>query len=169
MLQSAAKYFRLTSIGQSKAHFDWLILTIKYNFWLDIHSPLPFCFLWNSSLSCKNFPHATKIETLMNLAKNIVKFFVRKFLTLLKESWQPAIKWSLEGQKRPRRPVKTHFFSRKPLQRFARSSYWVPGGGGGGAAYERGGDTRRKFWIKPIKETDPGVAQAFFDPWKRPC
>ena len=29
---------------------------------------------------------------------------------------------------------------------------------------ERGGDTRRKFWIKPLKETDPGVAQAFFDP-----
>lgn len=165
MLQSAAKYFRLTSIGQSKAHFDWLILTIKYNFWLDIHSPLPFCFLWNSSLSCKNFSNATKIETLMNLAKNIVKFFVRKFLTLLKESWQPAIKWSLEGQKRPRRPVKTHFFSRKLLQRFARSSYWVPGGEVGGAsAYERGGDTCRKFWIQPIKETDPGVAQAFFDP-----
>ena len=27
-------------------------------------------------------------------------------------------------------------------------------------AYERGG----KFWIKPLKETDLGVAQAFFDP-----
>ena len=23
---------------------------------------------------------------------------------------------------------------------------------------------RRKFWIKPLKETDLGVAQAFFDP-----
>ena len=39
-----------------------------------------------------------------------------------------------------------------------------PGGGGGDSAYERGGDTRRKFWIKPLKETDLGVAQAFFDP-----
>ena len=31
-------------------------------------------------------------------------------------------------------------------------------------AYERGGDARRKFWIKPLKETDLGGAQAFFDP-----
>ena len=35
---------------------------------------------------------------------------------------------------------------------------------GGVSAYERGGDARRKFWIKPQKETDLGVAQAFFDP-----
>ena len=39
-----------------------------------------------------------------------------------------------------------------------------PPGGGGDSAYERGGDARRKFWIKPLKETDLGVAQAFFDP-----
>ena len=32
------------------------------------------------------------------------------------------------------------------------------------SAYERGGDARQKFWIKPLKETDLGVAQAFFDP-----
>ena len=37
-------------------------------------------------------------------------------------------------------------------------------GGGGHSAYEWGGDARRKFWIKPLKETDLGVAQAFFDP-----
>ena len=148
MLQSAAKYFRLTSIGQSKAHFDWLILTIKYNFWLDIHSPLPFCFLWNqSSPSCKNFPHATKIGTLMNLAKNIFKFFLRKFLTLLKESWQPAIKWSLQGEKRPRRPVKTHFFSRPKTISEICSIFSLGPPGGGNSAYERGGEARRKFWI----------------------
>ena len=35
---------------------------------------------------------------------------------------------------------------------------------GGDWTYERGGDARRKFWIKPLKETDLGVAQAFFDP-----
>ena len=34
----------------------------------------------------------------------------------------------------------------------------------GDSAYERGGDARRKFWIKPLKETHLGVAQAFFDP-----
>ena len=34
----------------------------------------------------------------------------------------------------------------------------------GDSAYERGGDASRKFWIKPLKETDLGVAQAFFDP-----
>ena len=38
------------------------------------------------------------------------------------------------------------------------------GGGGGDSAYERGGDGRWKFWIKPLKETDLGMAQAFFDP-----
>ena len=32
------------------------------------------------------------------------------------------------------------------------------------SAYERGGDARRKFSIKPLKETDLGVAPAFFDP-----
>ena len=37
---------------------------------------------------------------------------------------------------------------------------------GGDSAYERGGDARRKFCIKPLKETDLGVAQAFFDPLK---
>ena len=30
------------------------------------------------------------------------------------------------------------------------------------SAYERGGDARRKFRIKLLKETDLGVAQAFF-------
>ena len=40
-----------------------------------------------------------------------------------------------------------------------------PGGGAGGdSAYERGGDARREFWIKPLKETDLGEAKAFFDP-----
>ena len=37
-------------------------------------------------------------------------------------------------------------------------------GGGGESAYERGRDARRKFWIKPLKETYLGVAQAFFVP-----
>ena len=40
-------------------------------------------------------------------------------------------------------------------------------GGGGQSAYERGGDARRKFLIKPLKETDLGVAQAFFFTPKR--
>ena len=39
-----------------------------------------------------------------------------------------------------------------------------PEGGGGDSAYERGEDARRKFWIKPLKATDLGVAQAFFNP-----
>ena len=37
------------------------------------------------------------------------------------------------------------------------------------SACERGGDARRKFRIKPLKETDLGAAQAFFDPFKTPC
>ena len=39
--------------------------------------------------------------------------------------------------------------------------------GEGDSAYERGGDARRQFWIEPLKETDLGVAQAFFDPYKK--
>ena len=27
-----------------------------------------------------------------------------------------------------------------------------------------GGNARRKFWLKPLKETNLGVAQPFFDP-----
>ena len=38
------------------------------------------------------------------------------------------------------------------------------GSRGGSSAYERGGEARRKFWIKPLKDTDLGVAQAFLDP-----
>ena len=38
-----------------------------------------------------------------------------------------------------------------------------PGGGGG-----LDSDARRKFWIKPLKEIDLGVAQAFFDPCLTP-
>ena len=38
----------------------------------------------------------------------------------------------------------------------------TPGGGGGGdSAYERAGDARRKFWMKPLKETDLGASQPF--------
>ena len=37
-------------------------------------------------------------------------------------------------------------------------------GGGGGELRGGGGDAGRKFWIKPLKETDLGVAQAFFHP-----
>ena len=41
----------------------------------------------------------------------------------------------------------------------------LPGGGGAGhSAYDRDGDARRKFGINPLKETDLGVAQAFFVP-----
>ena len=37
---------------------------------------------------------------------------------------------------------------------------------GGDSAYERGGDARRQFWIKPLKETDPGRGASFFWPLK---
>ena len=36
--------------------------------------------------------------------------------------------------------------------------------GGGESVYERSGDARPKFWIKPLKETDLGVVKGFFDP-----
>ena len=35
---------------------------------------------------------------------------------------------------------------------------------GGETPHMKGGDARQKFWIKPLKETGLGVAQAFFDP-----
>ena len=37
-------------------------------------------------------------------------------------------------------------------------------GGGGDSVYEMGGDARRKFSIKPLKETNLGVAQPFLTP-----
>ena len=56
---------------------------------------------------------------------------------------------------------------------FTADDLWIKNGkclqadhcpGGRGSAYEKGGDARQKFWIKPLKETDRGVAQAFLDP-----
>ena len=41
--------------------------------------------------------------------------------------------------------------------------------GGGGLPYESDGDTSRKIRIKPLKETNPGVVQALFDPETRRC
>ena len=41
---------------------------------------------------------------------------------------------------------------------------WRPGGGGGGLPYETDGHAHRKIRIKPLKETNLGVAQALFDP-----
>ena len=35
---------------------------------------------------------------------------------------------------------------------------------GGDSPYKRGGDACQKFSIKPLKETDLGMAQAFYDP-----
>ena len=45
-----------------------------------------------------------------------------------------------------------------------RLNYEIAQGGGEDSAYERGGDARREFWIKPLKESYLGVAQAFFVP-----
>ena len=39
---------------------------------------------------------------------------------------------------------------------------------GGGLPYETDGDARRKIRIKPLKETNLGVAQALFEPKTRP-
>ena len=51
------------------------------------------------------------------------------------------------------RNIHFHDFSLKNyLNRYAKQNK-------SGSAYERGGDARRKFWIKPLKETDLGVAQ----------
>ena len=43
----------------------------------------------------------------------------------------------------------------------------VPRGGGGVLPYERGGDARGKFLIKPLKEAYLGVTQPFLTPKKR--
>ena len=42
--------------------------------------------------------------------------------------------------------------------------FQTEGGAPVGLRIWQGGDARRKFWIKPLKETDLGGAQAIFDP-----
>ena len=54
----------------------------------------------------------------------------------------------------------------KEYQRFWTQFAILAPGGGGGLPYERGGDIRRKFWIKPQKETKLGVAKPLFGPLK---
>ena len=41
---------------------------------------------------------------------------------------------------------------------------WQTFPGGGGVPYKRDEDARQKFRINVLKETNLGVAQAFFDP-----
>ena len=53
----------------------------------------------------------------------------------------------------------TRKFKNRSLQNF-QTSPPPPGG----LPYERGGDARRKFWSKPLKETNLGMAQPFFAP-----
>ena len=58
--------------------------------------------------------------------------------------------------------IRNRFLTIKWFKHAIRGHIRTPGGGGG-SAYKRGGDACRKFWIKPLKETDLGMAQAFFD------
>ena len=57
--------------------------------------------------------------------------------------------------------IRNRFLTIKWFKHAIRGHIWTPGGD---SAYKRGGDACRKFWIKPLKETDLGMAQAFFDP-----
>ena len=60
---------------------------------------------------------------------------------------------------------KWHFWSKMG------SGFWEPGwtpGGGGDSAYERGGDFRRKFWIKPRRPIW-AWPKLLLTPKKRPC
>ena len=41
-------------------------------------------------------------------------------------------------------------------------------GGGGVVRIWKGGDVGRKFWIKPLKETNHGVTQDFLTPKEHP-
>ena len=52
-----------------------------------------------------------------------------------------------------------HIFLRCP-QQFESLEEAIPGR----LPYERSRNARGKFWIKPLKETNLGVAQPFFDP-----
>ena len=58
----------------------------------------------------------------------------------------------------------TAMFTVKPLQKEEHCWPVLHVAPGGDSAYERGGDACWKMGIKPLKETDLGRAQAFFDP-----
>ena len=62
------------------------------------------------------------------------------------------------------RQIGRHYYSKQDPTFLGESQKAGKPPGGGNSAYERGGDARRKFCIKPLKETDLGVAQEFFDP-----
>ena len=61
------------------------------------------------------------------------------------------------------RPPLSYVIRRRESKCFSNTAQKLPRPVGD-SAYERGGDARRKYYIKPLKETDLGVAQAFFDP-----
>ena len=66
------------------------------------------------------------------------------------------------------RPPLSYVIRRREYKCFSNTAQELPRpgrGGGGVTPHMKGeGDARRKFWIKPLKETDLGVAQAFLDP-----
>ena len=73
-----------------------------------------------------------------------------------------------EGQGRSSfEPMRHRTLTPLPFTIEQRVTYWcsfyaVCSLRGRDSAYKRGGDARRKFWIKPLKETDLGATQAFF-------
>ena len=67
------------------------------------------------------------------------------------------------------RPPLSYVIRRREYKCFSNTAQELPrpgrgGGGGGLLRIWKGRDAPRKFFIKPLKETDLGVAQAFLDP-----
>ena len=117
----------------------------------------------NSRWGCPSSPNTDlliKNKTLTAVI-NIVSF--RNFIT-----WRFVCYFNIHFQKWSKvSPLKimTRLYSKRQKNVIFHTRFQTrPLGPGGDSAYERGGDARRKFWIKPLKETDLGEAQTFFDP-----
>ena len=79
---------------------------------------------------------------------------------------QPKIRltqFQLRKRRRPLPAEATSFVTLISNMNTVNSSLVDTPRGGGDSSYERGWDARWEFWIKLLKETNLGVAQALFD------
>ena len=101
------------------------------------------------------------VATFLSLC-NFISFFplFMYFSCSFLRDFHPNVLCDLDDQLTQTNRCFSRFNGRLCFIPHRRITTWNPGGGGD-SAFLRGGDARREFGIKPLKETDLGVAQAF--------
>ena len=121
-----------------------------------------YCICAFTLCSCRSFnPSLCRLSPFLLPYVPVSRPFSLQCRNLAKQSLKTVVKTSVINGELPKGGDIKNTTVCIDLMGLKVSKWNKPGGRGGDSAYERGGDTPRKFWIKPLKETDLGVAQAF--------